>query len=234
TPSIKRGSADIRTAADVSYAISNVNVTATIDNVAGSATKGQISVTAMSSGTGWIDLTVTVAGIAQPVQRIGFRRANADPPSGGTGSGGTTGNKSGSFGPTDTISNADPTYVRIGDRLTVTKATVETIRAYAPSLGDTSSPIGTGGGSKAVKVKWRYAVAGTNMASPTDMAAAVTGGAASKDAGLGGESYPSSVTCNQTAAPANGDYDVELWAALPTSGGSISFDGTTCSVQVGV
>jgi hypothetical protein len=229
TPAVTRGGVDIRTDAGTSYSISNTNVTATVDNVAASSSKGQITITA--AATGWIDLTVTVGGVAQPVQRIPVRVDRAEPPSGGSGSGGGTGNKSGSFGPLDLIENVDPTYVRIGDRITITKGTGETIRAYASALG--YQYFGVGGG-QAAKVKWRYATAGTNMASPTDMGAAVTGGVSTRDPGIGGDLYPSSVTCNQTAAPTNGDYDVELWAALPASGGSIIFDGTTCSVQVGV
>ncbi|MEA3044580.1 MAG: hypothetical protein QOH47_2418 [Sphingomonadales bacterium] len=225
TPIVTRGGVSIRTDTATTYSIGTpVNVTATINNTGGSVDKGKITVTAMSAVSGWIDLAVTVAGVAQPVQRIPFTRADAEPPTGGTGTGGGTGNKSGSFGPTDQISST--TYVRIGARITVTKATGETIRAYA-APGYQYYVIG--GGTKAAALKWRYAVAGTNFASPTDFGSPVTGSTSVADVD---NPSPGSVSCNQTAAPANGDYDVELWAALPTSGGGIEFDGTTCSVAV--
>jgi hypothetical protein len=58
-------------------------VTATVDNTIGSGSKGDITITAFGSQDGWVDLTVSVGGVAQPTARIVLRKNLGNPPASG-------------------------------------------------------------------------------------------------------------------------------------------------------
>jgi hypothetical protein len=145
--------------------------------------------------------------------------------SGGTS--GSTGNKSGDLD-LSAESRSGTTLARAGVAIRVTKAAGETIRCTAagtysvPALGGADiSAAGTG--------KFRYSPAGAN--SWTDFAATVIGSAANYySADL--SSDPGILSISQSAAPADGDYDVELVLGVSNSGAIFGFDGSA-SIRVG-
>ena len=207
---------DIRTSDAVSYAIDPVGVTATVNDTPSDPDKGIIEVTDVTALNGWIDLTVTVGGVAQPTIRIATRKTTGLPAGlGGTGSKVASDS---SFPNINSTSFADLT-----DVMTVTVGTGEKIVASAPlDYGPaTTSPV-----SRTVTAKWVYSVAGAGSWNDFDtgeIAGSVSVGGFNYVAGHG--------DFNDEASPAAGDYDVKLVGKLDGAGVDVGLWGTA-TVQV--
>lgn len=226
-PKVVKGGATITTASNVSYAIQNAlggctgNVT--VDNGAGSPTKGVVTIGAGFNASGSYEMVVTVDGYAYPPIKVTVTKQNGDPPSGGGGS------TSGSFDPNSAVV-ASTSFTEIGRVSNLTVASGKTINAY---LSGNYAVDATANATRAMNAKYQVSVAGAN--SWTDFAAAVTGSNASLvystyDQTLG------SITCNQSKAGLSaGNYDVRLVASESSAANSsvLSFDGmASASVTV--
>lgn len=217
TPDVKVGGADARTSNLSSYVLGNwtggcTNINTTVDNGAGSATKGRVALLAGWNATGTVDITFTYNGVALKTERLTFTKKNANPPSGGGGGGS---NKSGSFDATG-LGVGDTTLAEIGRVSNLTKAAGETIRTIFTASYTLSA---TGNSLRHMIVKAQYSPAGAN--SWTDVAAAVAGSNAQYLVGSG-ESTTGAVNWDQSAAPADGAYDVRLVAAINSTANSAS------------
>lgn len=211
---VTRGGTDITLSNDVSYSLANVSTnlagtgTLAIDNTNGSSTKGVVTLNTPLAGSGTFDISVSVLGIAQPNQTVKVTFQKGDSPAGG-------GSGTSASGSIDGQYLVGTTYVEVFSALGMTLASGKTIRAYASSDYDHDGSSPTTSNALA---KWQYATAGTSFASPTDFAGPVAGSSAHYDyrdisTSQGG------ITCNQTAAPAAGSYDVRLMMACNNSGG---------------
>jgi hypothetical protein len=216
SPRVTRGGASIKTDDATSYEITpSSGITATRDNTTGSATKGDISITAVDTLDGWIDLAVSVGGVAQPTKRMSVRKSLGSAPSGG-GSGSKRAS-TGSFTDVTTTS-----YARIAFVGTVTVASGESLYANA-SL---DYYIGGSGGFRTGSVKLRYAPTGTT--SWTDIGAAATGSGATgytTPEGFFEPANPGHVDYAQSATPSAATYDVEIVALESSTGRTMTFAG---------
>ncbi len=213
-PSVTLGGTDIRTDDAVTYSISTNGVTATIDNTTSSATKGRIEITAVDALNGYIDLTVTVNGVAQPTKRIVIQKVVGLPSGfGGTGSKIASDNGFGSINGTS--------FVAITDVLTVTLGTGETLYGTAP-LDYQIELTGTTAGRTA-SAKWQYSPAGAGTW--TDFDTAITGSLTAETPGGSYSSGHGDFTQSESGL-SPGDYDVRLVAALSGSGRDVWFTGT--------
>jgi hypothetical protein len=207
---------DIRTSDAVSYAIDPVGVTATVNDTPSDPDKGIIEVTGVTALNGWIDLTVTVGGVAQPTIRIATRKTTGLPAGlGGTGSKVASDS---SFPNINSTSFADLT-----DVMTVTTTGSEKIVASAPlDYGPvTTSPV-----SRTVTAKWVYSVAGAGSWNDFDtgeIAGSVSVGGFNYVAGHG--------DFNDEVTPGAGDWDVKLVGKLDGAGVDVGLWGTA-TVQV--
>lgn len=210
-PSITLGGQDIRTDDSVSYSIATSGVTATVNDTDADPDKGAIEITAVNSNDGWIDLTVTVSGVAYPAKRIVIQKNGALPPGfGGAGS------KIASDNGFTAINSTS--FTAITDVLTVTLATGESLYGTAP-LGYYVG--GTSAVSRTVTAKWQYSPAGAGTWS--DFGTAITGSVAvggyAFEAGYGEFTHAKS---GLSAA----DYDIRLVAQLDAGGVDVTFSGT--------
>jgi hypothetical protein len=187
----------------------------TVDNTAGSATKGRQLVGTGLTSSGTYQLQVSYNGVNLPAVTVAVTVVIGAAPT-SSGAGGTTGTfdltggtvGSGGFAQTGIVSG-------------ITLASGKTIHAYF--TGDYDYP-GTVG-SRSVQAKWQYSPAGAN--NWTDFAAYVQGTAAAGDYGSSG-----SVTCNQDAASlAAGNYDVRFMTNLSNTG-SVRWSSGSGSVSI--
>lgn len=218
TPTVQRGSTDIRQLDSSTYAIVTSGMTAAIDNTNGSATKGEVEITAISNNVSYFDLTVTVDGTVQPTIRVTYTKVLGSPPP-VTG----TGTKIASDTSFATLSTTS--YVAMTDVMTVTLATGERLVATAP-LDYTIS--GSGGVDRTLTAKWQYSPAGAGTW--TDFASAIVGDPAYAPFRAAGEYEPGSPghgDYNQIKTGlAAGDYDVRMVGLLDASGRNAFPDGT--------
>lgn len=146
TPKVTKGGVDIRTAAGTTYAITvGPGLTGTtINNTGGSADKGKITTgPVMTALASYVDLTVTVDGIAQPTERILFeRRDAAAPTSGGGGSAPVMDNIEGSLSSGTFATAAGPMTQVMG---------ASGNASLSASAGYTASGAGTG----TLELKWQ-------------------------------------------------------------------------------
>jgi hypothetical protein len=216
SPRVTRGGVSIKTDDGTSYAVTTSSeVTATVDNTGGSGSKGDVTITAFGSQDGWVDLTVTVGGVAQPTARSVLRKNLGSPPA----SGGSS-SKTASTGSFDVLTATS--YTRIALLGTLTVASGESLYAGA-SL---DYYIEGSGGNRKATVKMRYAPTGTT--SWTDIGTAVQGSFASgwsTPEGFYEPPNPGHVDYVQSAAPSAGTYDIEIVALQNTSGRTMSFAG---------
>lgn len=207
-PSVSVAGVEARTADYVSYAINTSGVTATVNDTPSDANKGQIEITAVGALSGWIDLTVTVNGVAQPTKRIVIQKAVGLPPGfGGPGA------KIASDNSFETINGTS--FVAITDTLTVTLASGETLYGTAPL----DYYVSGSAASRTVTAKWQYSPAGAGTW--TDFGSGITGTAAS---GAFDEPGTGNFTQSKGGLTA-GDYDVRLVAQLNLAGVSVVFTG---------
>lgn len=230
TPVVKVGGVDARTSNSAGYVLGNWtggcdNTNTTVDNGAGSPTKGRITIASPWNATGTVDLTVSWNGIAIGTWRITITKKLGNPPSGGGGGGN---NKSGSFDPTG-LGVASVTLEELGRVINLTKAAGETIRTIFSASYTVSA---TANASRHIIVKAQYSPAGAN--SWTDVAAAITGSSAQYLVGSG-ESTIGTVNWDQSAAPADGAYDVRLVAAINSNANlaSLTIETGNFFVEIG-
>jgi hypothetical protein len=216
SPKVTKGGASVRTEDDTTYAITpSSGVTATVNNTTGSASKGDITITAVGAQEAYIDLVVTVAGVEQPAQRLSIRKNLGSPPAGGGSSSKTA--STGSFTAITATS-----YTRIAFVGTVTVASGQSLYASA-SL---DYYIDGSAGIRTASVKLRYAPTGTT--SWTDIGAAATGygaGGYTTPEGFYDPPTPGHVDYAQSATPSAAAYDVEIVALESATGRTMTFAG---------
>lgn len=219
TPKVTRGGIDIRAGSSTTYALTPVNMgSATVDNGAGSSTKGMISIPQLDAVTNYCDLFVAVDSIAQPPKRVTVTKRLAErPAAGGAGSKVASDSALLALGVTS--------YTAISKVLEVTLAAGEQLVATAPldySLRE------EGSGNRSVSAVWRYAASGSTPSN--DFGSAITGTSASGDRIIGGEFYPGSPghgDFNQSKSGLSaGVYAVQLFAAISATGKTVAFSGT--------
>ena len=233
TPTVTKGGVDKRTDTLTTYAIVNASggcvSMVTVNNTGGSADKGRQTISTGITASGFYDLQVTYNSVVQPLVRVMVNKVNA-PPSGGGGSGGT---KSGSFSPIG-LSASTTSYVELNRITGLVQATGETIRAYLNGDYDCFANLTVSG--RTMTARWEYSTTTLNswtaFSSP---AGSYTGTGASWNNTIA-ESSPGSITCNQTAAPAAGTYDIRLVVleSASTSGCVLTFTAGTSSVAIAI
>lgn len=128
TPVVTRGADDLRATSVVSHSIAaSAAIAATVNNAAGSADKGRITIGTGWSGPGSINYTVEVDRVVFGPYSISVNRQNDPPATTGGGSGGV---KSGSD---STFTNVTSTaFAAISDEIAVDVGSGETVRVVAP------------------------------------------------------------------------------------------------------
>lgn len=108
-PMVTKGGTSVRVVSTTSFSATFNNCTGSIDNGSTSSTKGQVTISTITSNSAWVDIAVTVNGLAIPIVRMSVSKKLGDAPQASQTSGGTgTGPSSNS----DTIdSTASSTYV---------------------------------------------------------------------------------------------------------------------------
>lgn len=255
-PAVKRGGTSITTGAGTSYALSNwtggcTSANTVVDNTPGSPTKGQVSLQPGWSASGAVDLSIYANNVLVGTWRISAIKKLGAPPSGG-GTGSSNYGKSGSFSAAGkAISSA--TYAEVARISNLAKSAGETIRATFSASYDLSLQIGVSG-TRTMLAKWQYAPAGSTTW--TDFAAAVNGTAAGYikhnstgtnpanpyqeipvfgDDDMLWEIYPGAITCNQTVAPPDGNYDIRLVACINSASynAALTISDGPASVAIG-
>lgn len=200
---VTRGGQDIRKSAGTSHAITTANVTATVDNVAGSDTKGQISITGVAAKSGTIDHVVTVDGVVQPAVRILVERNDAAPPA--TGAAGATSAQD------SVLNNVSTTYAATSDVLTLRAPASGTIALSAPLTFERAA---TASGSTSAWGKWQWRAIGGTWA---DVAAEIASSQSAVTTVITGEPTEQSpgtlsVMQSKTGLTAGTDYEFQLLA----------------------
>lgn len=216
-PAVTLNGVDVRTSDAVSYAIDTAGVTATVNNTPEDPDKGVIEITAVTALNGWIDLTVTTGGVAQPTIRIATRKTTGLP----SGLGGT-GSKVASDSSFPYLNSTS--YADLSDVMTVTVGSGEKIVGSAPL---DYGPVTAGPVSRTVTAKWQYSPA--SMGSWNDFDTGEIAGSVS----VGGFNFePGHGDFNDEAASLSpGDYDVKLVGKLDSAGVEVSLWGTA-SIEV--
>lgn len=215
-PAVTQGGVDIRDDDNVTYAITPVGVTATINNTTADPEKGWITVTA--GGSGYIDLTVTIDAVAYGPYRVVFTRLD-----------GTATAPSAKFGTRSTFTTmSSASFVQMIDPISVTVATGETVTMTAPLEYNISDTVNA---SAALNAKWQRSPAGAGTW--TDVS---TFDAGTQSiwyiADFSGE--PGSGSYADSDSPSAADYDYRLVGALNIAYGTPSLDvfGGTATVIV--
>jgi hypothetical protein len=182
-----------------------------VENGTGDPDKGVVSITAVDSLDGWIELTVTVGGVAQPAKRIVVQKITGIAPGmGGAGMKIASDN--------DFVAISTTSYTAITDVLTVTLGSGESLYGTAPLsyYNDSGTPL-----ARTAEAKWQHSPTGAGTW--TDFDTAITGtacvGGYALEAGYG-EFHQ--IESGLSAA----DYDVRLVARLDAGGVNVSFFGT--------
>jgi hypothetical protein len=211
---VKKGATSVRLNNDTEYSISTTNVTATVDNVDGSPSKGNIAITAMAAAVGYIDLTVTVEGYTLAPVRITVNKYT--PPVIGGGN---------SFSDNSLVNPVnDTTYIAITDIGTLTLGSGETFQGSGTIEYWMGSYVGL---SRTLSTKWQYSPAGAGTWTDFPSSPVVGSAAYSGDIETGDPAYPGSIDVTQTQPGlAAGSYDLRLMAALNTSSADVFPSGT--------
>lgn len=215
TPQVLLGGADIRTSDAVTYSIATSGVSAAVNNIGGDPDKGRITIYSPEVQTGWVDLSVTIDGVAYPAKRMAVQRLDGLP-AGLGGAGSKIANDNGF------VSISTTSFVPITDTLTVTLATGESLYGTAP-LSYVLEAIGSTG-SRSATGKWQYSPAGAGTWTDFDTGAtgSLTAELPDGDVSAGSGVFTPSPVSGLTA----GDYDVRLVAKLSGSGRTVAFIGT--------
>lgn len=233
TPSVTRGPNDIRTDNATTYALANLSANLapggvaklSVNNTAGSADKGKLTLVTGFTGSGTADLTVTVSGVARTVKvSVTVKRA-LPPTGGGTGSTSATGDLGGKGA-------GDTTYVEVFRASGITITAGQTIKCEAAGDYDLSTFSGSSPTSSSMSGRWRYAPAGSG--SFTDIAAAVSGSPASYRP-IDGDATPGSIACNQNQSGLSaGAFDIvfQVSRSTGTPAGNLTFSAGSIRVYV--
>lgn len=220
TPVVTKGGVSKKLDAGTTYEISSTyGGTFARDNTDGSSSKGNITISAITSNAAGGDLIVTVAGVALPKIAFKVDKVLADPPlpSGGTVK--TVTWAGGEFVGINTVS-----YTLVVSALkTVALASGESLYGTAPLDYNVA---GTGLASRTMSFKWQYSVTGAN--SWSDFAAAITGTTAfSADFATETDQSPGYVNVTQTKSGLGANtYDVRLVGVCSTTGRVCTPSGT--------
>lgn len=221
SPRVYQNGATIKLDNGTSYALSNMaGGTFAADNTTGSATKGDVTISALSSNSASVILTVTVDGIAQPGITLKLAKNPAAAPPATTGKSVTW--YAGDFTGTSATSFGAVTTVKI-----VTVASGDALYGTAP-LDYAVSGSTTGG--RTMTFKWKYRLVGSGGAGTDFPGSPITGSNASSDHYISGElidGAPGSVAVTQTKPGlAAGDYEVWLEALCSATGRTCTPAGT--------
>lgn len=211
-PEVTLGSQSVRLADFVSYTIDTNGVTATVENANGDPNKGTIEITDIEALSGYIDLTVTVDGVARAPKRIVIQKVTGLP----TGMGGP-GSKVAADNSFPLVNSAS--YVDLTDVLTVTLAAGESLYGSAPLDFWVS---GTTALNRTATARWRYSPAGAGTWNNFDGGPIVGGTATGGYFGSLGHGNFNDVKAGLSA----GDYDVKLEVLLDVAGVNVGFSGT--------
>lgn len=221
-PAVSKGGSSIKTANNVSYSLANASGgTFAVDNTNGSSTKGNVTISAMSSNIAQVELTITVDSVVQPKLLLKVtKNLGAPPPSGGSTPKTVTWG-AGEFATLNTTS-----YTPVVTALkTVALASGESLYGTAPLTynvaGTNTPPL-----NRTMTFKWQYSVAGAN--SWNDFASPITGSTAScADFANEINAVPGTVAVTQTKSGLGaGNYDVRLVAVCSATGRNMSTSGT--------
>lgn len=214
SPKVSGAGASIKLDDETHYSIATTGVTATVKNTDGQTDKGDIEITALTANSGYVDLTVTVGGIAYPPIRTSItKNIGAAPGLGGAGSKMASDN-------TFVVINSTA-YVAISDVMTITVAAGESIYGTAPL--DYIPANATSVVTRTATLKWQHSPAGAGTW--TDFAAGIVG-TSSRSADAGEPEY-GHCACTQTVTtPAAANYDIRVVALLSATGRNVTFTGT--------
>lgn len=223
TPSVQRGTTDIRTSNDTSYSVSATGtLSVSINNTNGSADKGRITI---NSGLGTINLTVTVSGVTYgpfPIKVIN----QDDPPPVNQGSSGGSDSTLESVGD----SFAQMTSADAGESifLVTTTTTTQSLIGTAPLTYQYQH---NSSGSRSLVARWEYRPQGGGTW--TAFASNISGSASSWNA-IDFSGDPGEININQSVVPGSaGTWEVRLVGAMNTGGGSIDILSGTATVSRG-
>lgn len=211
TPVVTRGGTSIRTDNPTTYAISASGVTATVNNINGSADKGRIEITA--GGPGTISLTVTRDSIAYGPYAIPVTVEDDAPPS----NGGSGGGSDSTLEDVNSTSFVQITSADSGESIFEATITAgQKLKGVAPLTYNWSH--NSASGTNKLVAKWQYSSDGG--ATWTDFDSAITGSDASWSAvDLSGE--PGSIAANQEKSGLSaGTYKARLVGAKNSSSGN--------------
>lgn len=219
-PIVTKGGVTKRTDNLTTYALSGASGgTFAVDNTAGSSTKGNVTITAMSALSASVILTITYNGVQVGRITVQLDKVLGSAPSSGGTPGKTVSWISGDFVGLNTV-----TYTLVATPLkTVALASGESLYGTAPLDIAVS---GNGTQTRQMSFKFQYSVAGAN--SWTDFAAAITSSTAtSGDVITEVDPVPGSVAVTQTKSGlAAGNWDVRLVAACSATGRTCTASGT--------
>jgi len=221
-PAVTKGGSSIKLADGTSYSLANqVGGTFAIDNTNGSPTKGNVTISAMSSNIAQAELTITVNSIVQPKLLLKVTKdLGAPPPSGGSTP------KTVTWGAGEFVTLNTVSYTPVVTAMkTVALASGESLYGTAPLTynvaGTNTPPL-----NRTMTFKWQYSVAGAN--SWNDFASPITGSTAScADFANEINAVPGTVAVTQTKSGLGaGNYDVRLVAICSATGRNMSTSGT--------
>lgn len=226
-PVVTRGGSSIRTANGTTYALTNASGgTFAVDNTNGSASKGNVTISAMSSNIAQVELTITVDGVAQPKLLLKVtKNLGAPPPPSGGSTPKTVTWGAGEFAALNTTSYTPV----VTAAKTVALASGESLYGAAPLTYTVSQG---GGATRTMSYKWQYSVPGAN--SWNDFASPITGTPATafyagtppeyNDSSPG---TPGSASVTQTKSGlAAGNWEVRLVGVCSATGRTVITSGT--------
>lgn len=235
SPTVNRSGASVKLDNAATYAITKPSDgsagadggTAAVDNTNGSSTKGDVSVSAFATGSIQVKfrLTVSYSAITVGVFDCILNKVVGDPPSGGSGGGGS---KLATVPANQDTSGTSYVAASSASNPTLVLASGESL--YATMTAGYSAGAGTG--NRYGTFKHRYS---TDNATWTDFGAAGSGTNASPERWVSGEYYEGvngSVTHNQSVSgPSAGTYYLQTIFASSASGKSVVLDGSSITYE---
>lgn len=239
-PTVLRNGASIKIDTFTTYAVTKPSDgtsgadggTITLDNTAGSSTKGNVTPSAFASGSNQIKWTLEtkVNGVVVDRTTCTLSKVTADPPVSGSGGGGGGGSQA--TMPANATISSNTTYAALSSSAAqkVTIATGQTLKCTL--VGSYSALTGTGG--RALTAKARYAN-NSSMTSPTDFGSSVTGTAAAPGRVVGEtwiDEVAGSIIFSQSVTGLSaGDYWVDMQGITSASGKSLTLDGSNIVIE---
>jgi hypothetical protein len=242
-PTVLRNGVSIKTDAPTTYSYSRVSDgtagaadggTISLDNTAGSSSKGNVTPSAFASGSNTIkwQLETKVNGVTVDKTVCTLTKDPAAPPVNGGGGGG--GGTSGATMPANATISSNTTYAALSSS-SARKVTLTAGQSIRVTLV-TDYNAGSSTGPRALTAKARYAN-NSSMTSPTDFGSPVTGTNAHPGATIGGGEYSDPVSgsliFSQTVtSPGAGDWWVDMQGITTVSGKSLVLPGENIVIEV--